>query len=177
MNRAWRWVLPAYPLLVVNVVVAALYAVVWCQATAWRWDDGVLSFVARRRMLGNPGGQGWSWIVGYASSTDRRYPDLRVHEHTHVVQEFAFALGGAGAAAGALFAGAPVWLVVAVAFGGGPLFALSYGACFLVAFARRGFRDWYSAYRANPFEVHAYGVQDRYLAAAPSTRALMWGHR
>lgn len=175
MSRAWRWLLvPAYPLLAVNAIAALLYAVLWCRAHSWAWRDGVLTFLARRRMLGNPGGQGWSWIVGYADEVQRARRDLRVHENVHVVQEIVWALAGLACGVAFWFAGERVAAVVAV-FSGGLGFAVTYGLAFFVELVRR--RHWRVAYYANVYERQAYARQDRYLAATPSERVAYWGHR
>ncbi len=161
MNKHWRWVLtPLYPLLALNVLVALAYAKAWCKARSWQWRSGVLTFVATRAMIGNPGGQGWSWVVGYASDEDRDSDDLRVHENVHVWQELMFALLGLVAGVIAIAAGY-AWLGVLAMFLGGPLFTLCYGLGFVAGFFRTG--EFWLAYRANPFEVHAYQVQDEYL--------------
>lgn len=167
MSRAWRWALPlAWPLLTVNVIAAVLYAVAWCRAHSWAWRDGVLTFVAGRRadgstrLVGDPGGQGWSPIVGYASELERGRPDLRVHENTHVVQEVIAALIGGTVGVVLFVAGLPVAGSVA-AFCGGPAWALTYGADFLRHYVTAD--HWHDAYRAIVFEVHAYRVQAEFL--------------
>lgn len=172
MSRTWRWLFPCYALLALNAIIAFLYAVLWCRAHSWEWRDGVLTFIAgtyrngTTRLIGKPGGQGWSWIVGYASKAHRERADLRVHENVHVAQEFACA--SIGAICGAIVSGfgaieVGVWTGL---FGGGALFALLYGAMFLYYFATRQEDEqpgWEDDYRRNPFERHAYAVQARYL--------------
>ena len=181
MSRAWRWVLPCYLLLVPNTLIAFLYAMLWCRARSWAWRDGVLTFVATRPMVGGPDGQGWSWIVGYASAGLRDLPDLRVHENVHVAQEFACALLGAAI-------GLPLWFVLGASWAwlpvalcnGGALFALAYGGAFAWSYATSQADErpgWVDDYRRNPFEVHAYAVQARYLAARPVDRVRYWGAR
>jgi hypothetical protein len=173
MNKNWRWVLICYPMLFINAMIAFVYAVVWCRARSWEWREGVLTFVAGvddkgyGRMLFNPGGQGWSWIVGYASEAHRDDASLRVHENTHVFQEFMFCLGSL-AITPVVFAfwGMP-WLGLALAGPvGGFAFILSYGTFFLYHFLTRpkGETGWYGAYRRNPFEGHAYGIEDDFVA-------------
>ena len=171
MSRAWRWVLPCYLFAIGNAMLAFAYAVVVCRARSWDWRYGVLTFVAGTkddgtgRMWGNPGGQGWSWVVGFASEDHRNRDDLRVHEYTHVVQCFVFGLAGL-CLVPVLFA-LLEWPVVAGVALGGPigcaLFGVAYGLCFLWFYAWQGFRDWRTAYRRNPFERHAYGIQERYM--------------
>lgn len=126
-------------------------------------------------MLGNPGGQGWSPIVGFADETQRARADLRVHEFTHVVQELLFALLGVAVALALLQLGvAPVWAAVCL-FSGGPLFALIYGLNFFVMWAASGFGPWYNAYHKIVFELHAYWVQLQWHLN-PEERSEMWGN-
>lgn len=95
-------------------------------------------------MIGRPGAQTWGWLVVY---TDARYrtedwaAGLRVHEHVHVFQGFIL----------------------------GPVFAALYGLAFVMAYLANG-RNWYTAYRAIPFEVWAYHVGDNYKPGTGS-----WG--
>lgn len=180
MSRAWRWALPCYLFAIVNTLLGFAYAVVVARARSWDWRYGVLTFVAGRkddgtgRMWGNPGGQGWSWIVGFASEEHRNRDDLRVHEYTHVVQGFLFGLGGA-VLTPVLFAALGWSPALGMAIGGPigcALFGVCYGACFLWFYTAQGFSDWRTAYRRNPFEVHAYRVQAEHLAGK---RAKAWG--
>lgn len=172
MNKYWRILLtPVYPLLIVNALVAYLYAILWCRASSWKVISGTLTFVAAprevaaegSRLAGNPGGQGWSWIVGYASEWHREQDDLRCHENVHVFQELVWAAGGLALAVIPALLG---WwkLAVLLAFAGGPVWALVYVGCFLVNFARTRFLDWPAAYMAIPFEKQAYRVQEEFLA-------------
>jgi len=122
-------------------------------------------------MFGNPGGQGWSPIIGYADEYQRSRQDLRVHEHGHVVQEMLFALLGVVAAAVLLqFGTGPVWSTVAL-FAGGPLFALVYGLMFAYEYVK--YKAWLEAYRHIPFEEQAYEIQRYYLKAPDDA----WGSR
>jgi hypothetical protein len=179
--------LPCYAFLFLNAVIAFVYAVTWCRARSWEWRDGVLTFIAGTkqdsdgwtvsRMIGNPGAQGWSWVVGYASETDRECADLRVHENTHVVQEFVCSLAGlcivpvvyiilgGTALTGVLIAG-PV---------GAAGFALLYGALFFYFYLTEQADEepgWYDDYRRNPFERQAFQVQDEFIAGK---RPGAWG--
>lgn len=165
MNKVWRILLtPLYPLLIINAFVAYVYAVLWCRAVSWKLISGTLTFIPGegRTMVGNPGGQGWSWIVGYASEADRDIDNLRCHENVHVWQELMFALGGFVVGVCLALFGAWGWAVLA-AFSGGPIWAVTYGITFLINFARTGFADFWAAYRAIPFERHAYRVQDEFV--------------
>ena len=185
MNIAWRYLLiPAYPLLVVNALVAALYALLWCRARSWQWREGVLTFIAGQkqdgstRLIGKPGGQGWSWIVGYASEEQRARADLRVHENVHVAQETAWALFfGVG---GALLLGLGFPLAgLIIGLSGGPVFALTYGADFLRHYkSRPAGTGWRYAYLRICYEAHAYDVQDEYLNnMSAGQRETTWGHK
>ncbi len=179
MDKHWRYALiPAYPLLALNALVAFLYALVWCRATSWQWREGVLTFIARRPMIGDPAGQGWSWIVGYADPYSRNRADIRVHENVHVWQETMWAMLGGLIAVPLLITGHPVAALIA-ALSGGPLFALTYG----ISFVRQWFklskpRHWYDAYMQIVYERHAYTVQEKYLDdMSPAQRAETWGHK
>lgn len=178
MSKYWRILLtPLYPLLLVNALIAYGYAVLWCRAHSWKIVSGTLTFVAEpkgrnlghaggsegSRLAGNPGGQGWSWIVGYASEWHREQADLRAHENTHVWQELMAALIGASAAVVLASLGLWGWAIVA-AFAAAPLWAISYIAFFLVNYARTGWSSWSVAYEAIPYERHAYRVQEEFLA-------------
>lgn len=178
MSRYWRWLLIlGYPLLIANALVALLYAIVWCRATSWKWREGVLTFVAKRTMLGHPGGQGWSWVVGYASEQHRERASLRVHENCHVVQEMLFAVSAVPVGVVILLLGHPVLGTVAITTLGGALFAIIYGGTFLLGFAARGFKDWHAAYMKIPFEIQAYAKDDVYENMPPHQQVTKWGHR
>jgi hypothetical protein len=203
MNRLWRYLLiPAYPLLAVNALIAFLYAAFWCRAWSWKWREGVLTFLSgakngRTRLIGQPGGQGWSWIVGYARTYDRTYAGLRVHENVHVAQEVAWAYIGAVAALPLLLTGHPIAALV-VALSGGPMFALTYAASFLWRFIPSAWgwykvmrqnhprwvaldfamRQWYESYENIAYERWARERQDRYINdTSPGARERVWGHR
>jgi len=192
MSRTWRWLLVlGYPLLAANALIAFLYAVLWCRAHRWAWRAGVLTFIARRTMIGNPGGQGWSWIVGFSSEAERDRSDLRVHEFGHVVQEMVFAVAGVPLALVPLSADRPVLGAVVGLTAGGAAFALVYGATFFwyaapeltrwvwAKVTGRGSQvfDWRPAYMKIPFEKQAYAKQDAYRYASVDQRARTWGHR
>lgn len=163
MSKYWRILLtPLYPLLAVNVVVALIYIFAWCRPHSWKWMSGTLTFLSSR-MVGNPGGQGWSPIVGYANEECRQWAVLRAHENTHVWQELVWAAGG-------LLVAVPLaalgwWLPATIAaFSGGVVWMLAYVGHFLVNFARLGFQDWDTAYRNIVFEKHAYRVDAEFEA-------------
>lgn len=178
MSRSWRWLLlPAYPLLLLNVLIALLYAKLWCKATSWQWRDGTLTFIAQRTMAGHPGGQGWSWVVGYSAEDRRDRKDLRVHENCHVVQELLFAAAGVPVGVAIILLGHPVLGALSIATLGGALFMVVYGLTFLAGFATRGFSDWHSAYMMIPFEKQAYAKQEAYKLLPPSKQVDIWGHR
>lgn len=141
MSPAWRWWLPGYVLALPHTLVGLVLAVVY-RSHGWRWSSGCLEAIGGTferdgrtvtRIWGRPGAQTHGWLILYASERAREVVPLRAHERVHVVQ----------------------------AFVGGPLYALAYGACFLVLFAAQGFRDWHRAYMRSPFEVQAYGRADR----------------
>lgn len=164
MNRKWRYALiPVYPLFALNVIIAFIYALVWCKARAWQWRQGVLTFVAQRTMFGDPSGQGWSWVVGFASDADRDIPNLRVHEFTHVWQELMFAWFGLIAAGALVATGHPIAGLVA-AFSGTPVWAATYGASFMYQWSKFKWGPWGDAYRQIVYEREAYDVQDRFVS-------------
>lgn len=162
MKRTWRWwLLPCYVLTLPLVAVALLYAIVIARARSWRWIDGCLTFVAgtkdngeTSRMWGNPGGQCWSWVVGFASEGQRNRRDLRIHEYVHVWQAMICSLIG--------MVSLP-WLGLYSPLAGCGLFALAYAWGFMWHWATRGFGPWRDAYERNPFERHAYERQGQYL--------------
>lgn len=166
-----------YPLLIVNLLVAALYAWLWCGARDWRVVEGCLTFVpSKRKMLGNPGGQGWSPIVGFADEAQRARADLRVHEFTHVVQEMWFALVGLVAGLIVLqITSSALWATLCL-FAGGPVFAVFYGLNFFVMWVVSGFGPWHDAYHKIVFEMHAYWVQLQWFLN-PEKRSEMWGNK
>lgn len=136
---------------------------------------GVLTFIAAPRADGNgsrlafnPGAQGWSPIVGYCDELNRSRADLRAHENTHVFQELVCAAIGLAVAV-PFFAFGGLWWGwgLLVASLGGPLFIVTYLGTFLVNFVRTFFEfgkfDMWAAYRAIPYEKHAYRVGDEYL--------------
>lgn len=101
------------------------------------WSEGCLEVVAGEhkdgstRIFFKPSGQTFGWLIFYATEEKRQKASLRVHERVHVTQ----------------------------AFWGGLLFAVTYLLCFAWSYTRNGFRDWYSAYMRNPFEIQAYRIQ------------------
>lgn len=127
-------------------------------------------------MLGNPGGQGWSPIVGFANEAERARPDLRVHEFSHVVQEMLLALLGPVVALILLQTGVSFGWAALALFSGGPLFAVIYALNFLVAWLLQGFGPWHAAYHKIVFELHAYWVQLQWHLN-PDKREGMWGNK
>jgi hypothetical protein len=92
MSRWWRWYLPGYVATLPLTVTALAYAW-WRGAHGWRWIDGLPTFISSR-LLGNPGGQTWSHLVGFASVEARDHVPLRVHEYAHVAQAMIFQVAG-----------------------------------------------------------------------------------
>jgi len=195
MSKRWRYLLPlAWPLLAVNVAIALLYAVLWCRGSEWSFRNGVLTFIAQRPMIGNPHGQGWSPIVGYASDRYRKTANLRAHENCHVVQETAWAYVGLLVGAALFALGSPVAGIVA-ALCGGPMFAITYGASFLIEYlpsVRREYKffrdddvdrrtslklalaEWRPSYENIIYERQAYARQGEYVAMTPKQRLSVW---
>lgn len=180
MNRMWRWMLPCYLLTFPLTLTALVYALA-VRAHSWRWQDGCLTFLSSR-LVGNPGGQCWSPVIGFASEEQRARLDLQVHERTHVVQAFAVSLGALAVVPVPWFGlGAPGWMApIAVSLIGSLGFALAYGAAFLWFYASEQPDEkpgWHDDYLKNPFEDHAYRKQREWLAASPSERLKAWGGR
>lgn len=88
---------------------------------------GVDTVVRRGRLIGGDwiGGQSFGWFRFYKNRTQRQRKDLVKHETRHTWQ--------------ALIPGFPLW----------------YGLGFVYQWAKRGFRDWREAYRANWWEADA----------------------
>lgn len=178
MHRLWRWLLPCYVWTLPMTAVGLFIAFVFYGARAPIWYDGVLTCVAgtrtdgRTRIWGGPNGQTLGWLQIYDTEVSRREADVRVHECVHVGQAFVFALVGAalGALVGAVLGQAFLGAVLG-GFVGGACFPLAYGGAFVVAWVRHP-GAWKNAYFVNPFEVHAYALQDKYLKV-PGSRP--WG--
>lgn len=157
-------------------------ATVCYKARNWVWYQGVLTCVAgtnpdgTTKIWGRPNAQTLGWIQIYDSEYMRGCPDLRVHENVHVVQAFAGSLLGL-VFTPLLFMAAgwsPLLGLVLGGFVGGVGFALTYGILFVYLYLKLGNKDWYAAYRANPFEDQAYKLQDKYLEN-PDTSPKPWG--
>lgn len=171
MSRAWRWVIPCYLFLLPMSMVGWVLATWIYKASGWTWRDGVLTCVAgtaqdgSTRIWGKPNAQTLGWVEIFDTEASRQEANLRVHETVHVVQAFAGALLGV-VLVPLLFVAAgwsPLLGLVLGGFVGGLGFSLLYGILFLYLLARMR-THWYYAYRANPFEVQAYNLQDKYLA-------------
>ncbi len=170
MNRNWRWILPAYvwtaPMTIAGFVIAWFFY----GARQWAWHDGILTCVAgvsqdgTTRIWGKPNAQTLGWIQIYDTSENRLMTDLRVHESVHVVQAFAGSFVGLSLVpvGFALLGWSPFWGVILGGFVGGLGFAALYGILFIYLLIKQG-TGWYWAYRANPFEVQAYDLQDKYI--------------
>ncbi len=179
MSRNWRWYLLGYlfclPMSLAGLVIGRL-----CYgATSWQWHDGVLGAVAgthgdgTTRIWGKPNAQTLGWVVFYDSEEMRQIVNLRVHEYVHVGQAFV------GSVFGLLLCPLLVMVLgwsplVGLALGGfagGLGFAILYGILFLYLLLKHR-TGWYEAYRANPFEVQAYDLQDKFLEDPSKTP---WG--
>lgn len=178
MSRNWRWVIPAYILCLPMTLAGFVISMVFYKASYWLWHDGILTCVAGRkngvtRIWGRPNAQTLGWIQIYDTHENRLLPDLRVHENVHVVQAFV------GSLVGLFFTpllslafGWSVWWGLALGgFIGGLGFASLYGILFMY-FLVKNKTGWYDAYMANPFEIQAYTIQDKYIEN-PQTKP--WG--
>lgn len=170
MSRLWRWVLPAY--LFCLPMTMAGFVIAWFayRARSWAWRDGILTCVAgvsqdgTTRIWGRPNAQTLGWIQIYDTEQNRHAVDLRIHENCHVVQAFAGSLLGV-ALVPLLFLAvgwSALWGLILGGFMGGLGFAALYGILFLYLLIKQG-TGWYPAYRANPFEVQAYDLQDKWI--------------
>lgn len=186
MSRHWRWLLPAYVLLAPFALgyIAFLY-VSGTKPTAWKWHEGVLTVISKRGALPfGAGGQGWSWVVAFSDEDARQTADLRVHEFTHVAQEFAVSM--VGLVAMVVLTLCATWKIGLIgAFVGTGVFHIVYGSTWLYSLLTKsgtGFDMWpgedvplwWRAYRSIPWEVHAYDVQDEFKHGL---HAAAWGSR
>ena len=134
MSKYWKYFLPGYLLALPHTIVGILICWLAYKAHSWEWNDGCLECIAgtdvdgTTRIWGKPSAQAHGFLIVSASTAVRKDPRIRIHERCHVFQSFI----------------------------GGPLYAAMYGIFFLYKYAKQGLKDWYSAYRSNPFERHAY---------------------
>ena len=192
MSRSWRFF--AHPFLLPFTIGYALFVLVVYRAGYWRMQDGVVTCIASSferaitpkgpyqtvtRIWGRPGAQTIGALTVFADEHERARQDLRVHEHTHIVQQTLFALGGVAVVPPVFIALGiePLWSLALSGFIGAAAYAIAYVAFFLVAFALVGFRDWKAAYHDNPFEKWAYEEQADYMDMRPVDKARVWGHR
>jgi hypothetical protein len=170
MSRLWRWYLLGYLFCLPMSLAAFVIGHLFYKAHSWAWMDGVLTCVGgtaedgTTRIWGKPNAQTLGWIVFYDSETMRQEANLRVHENVHVAQAFIGSCVGV-ALTPLLFMAAgwsPLLGLVLGGFVGGLGFALLYGLLFLYLLLKMG-TGWYNAYMANPFEVQAYSLQDKFL--------------
>lgn len=166
MSRLWKYFLLGY-LVALPCTLLGLIAAPFYGAHSWRWSDGCLEAIAPR-IWGRPAAQTLGWIIFYADEGYRARVDFRVHERVHVVQAFLVQLVAVVTiGAWALFAQWPWWADAPyLAFASLP-FTFGYALLHFALFFTHG-RDWYAAYRNNPFEVQAY---------ARERDAGMWGTR
>jgi hypothetical protein len=144
---------------------------VFYKARSWAWHDGVLSAIGGQAedgstlIWGKPNAQTLGWIVFYDSEDMRQEANLRVHEYVHVGQAFTGALLGLALCPllVMVLGWSPLVGLLLGGFVGGLGFAMGYGLLFLYLLLKQG-TGWYDAYRANPFEVQAYDLQDKFLA-------------
>jgi hypothetical protein len=177
MSRLWRWILPCYLFTLPMTMAGWVISVLFYKASSWRWQDGILSCIGgtlpdgTTRIWGRPNAQTLGWIVIYDSEEHRQEVNLRVHEAVHVGQAFVGSLVGLAAVPWLflVMGWSPVLGLVLGGFIGGLGFAGLYGILFLYLLLKYR-TGWYNAYRANPFEVQAYDLQDKYLADVEAGR-------
>ncbi len=175
MSKNWRWFLPAYPLLAVHALTYVIFLLVtFTRPTDWRWHEGVLTCVSGKgRLPFNAGGQGWSWIVGFANERQRQRAELRVHEFEHVGQEFACSILGLILLIASLAFGWG-WIGLILALIGASTFHLVWLGTWLYSrITRRGWgfensftwngnknpADNFRAYRSVVWETNAYKTE------------------
>lgn len=170
MSRNWRWLLPAYIWCLPMSIAGFVISLVFYKARNWHWHDGILTCVAGTSqdgttlIWGKPNAQTLGWIVIYDTLDNRLMVDLRVHESVHVGQAFVGTIFGL-VLTPILFATlgwSPLMGLCLGGFVGGLGFAALYGILFIYLLIRQG-TGWYWAYRANPFEIQAYTIQDNYI--------------
>ncbi len=172
MNKNWRrvflWYFWTLPLAILGLALAKVYG-----AHSFRWNQGVLTSLSETYKLpdgsiapkiwGKPGGQTFAWIQFYAGEKFRSDVKLRVHETAHTVQSIWFGLGGflLYPIYHMIVFGGSLWTGLLV---GGWIGSIYYGLLYVSLFLYERIKNWKSgwkvAYRANPFEVHAYHVGD-----------------
>jgi hypothetical protein len=144
----------------------------WYKARNWVWYKGILTCIAgiapdgTTLIWGKPNAQTLGWVQIYDSEVSRYETNLRVHENVHVVQAFTGSLVGLVVVPLLFLAIGWPWLLALIIgpFIGGLGFNILYGILFLYLYIKQGDKDWYQAYRNNPFEEQAYKLQDEYLA-------------
>lgn len=154
MSRWWRWFLPGFVWTASAGVLYALFALVAYRPHRWRIIDGVITFVARHPMLGNPGGQGIGGpCVGFASEVHRERVDLVGHEYAHIWQAMMCGLVMQAVGAVVTLAGGGWHWAAFGGFAGVVLFWAVYGVGFAMGWpsARRLMRDPAMSVRAPAF--------------------------
>jgi hypothetical protein len=133
MSPLWRFnVLGHLMNLPMSIIGLLLFSLVY-RAHSWRWSDGCIECIGGDRIWGKPGCQTLGGVLCYADETQRKRPDLRVHERVHVVQ--------------GMF--------------GSVLYSLTYGLTFLWFYLRHPSMGWRVAYYQIPWEVQAYRIGDK----------------
>lgn len=180
MSNKWRWLLPCYLFTLPMSVAGLVLSVFKYKATSWLWHDGALTCIAGKHedgttlIYGQPMAQTLGWVVICDEESSRQLTDLRVHEYAHIVQAFYCSIIGLALTLPLFIVmkWSLFWGVVFGGLGGGLGFAALYAILFWYFLCLKGKANWYEAYRANPFEIQAYAVQDKYLAN-PDSRP--WG--
>lgn len=170
MSKLWRWAWPLYVFCLPMTIAGFVISLVFYKARSWAWHDGILTCVAGQsqdgstRIWGKPNAQTLGWIVICDTHENRMMPDLRVHEACHVVQAFCGALAGLffTPLLFLAFGGSALWGLALGGFIGGLGFAALYAILFGYFLIKQK-TGWYNAYMANPFEIQAYTIQDKYI--------------
>jgi len=133
VSPLWRFNVIGHLLnLPMTIIGLLLFALIY-RAHSWRWPDGCIECIGGDRIWGKPGAQTLGGVICYADETQRKRPDLRVHERVHVVQGMCFSV----------------------------LYSLTYGLCFLWFYAWSYSAGWKAAYYRIPWERQAYRIGDQ----------------
>ncbi len=181
MSKNWRWFLPGYVwCLPLTLGYLLLVVLPFYRPRKWKWKDGILTCLGgtfhteqgllQTRIWGRPNGQTVGALQTYSSEAQRRIPSLRIHENTHTVQFFIGGVVGFVVTPVLWYAlgWSPFWGLALGGFLGAIGAGLLYVLIFLWYLARlmkligrkEALKQWKVAYRRNPFEMHAYRVQE-----------------
>lgn len=73
----YLWALP-------NALIGLLLALLWYWPRDFSWSGTAVECTARNKMLGNPGGQTWGWVVFYRKDRRDFMPEVASFDPSHV---------------------------------------------------------------------------------------------